>query len=199
MILKVCGMRDGDNIRAVEQAVHPQMMGFICWPGSSRYVSERPSYLPQCIRVGVFVNQDVEFIRTKIRQLGLNRLQLHGDETPRYCERVVNLTGLPVMKALSVFGEEDVHRSEQYEGICDLLLFDTKCRQHGGSGKQFDWDILHHYHGNTPFLLAGGIGPDDGHRIKAFRHPMFLGIDVNSRFERTPGIKDLGKIEKLRN
>ncbi|MBQ8051827.1 MAG: phosphoribosylanthranilate isomerase [Bacteroidaceae bacterium] len=192
MILKVCGMRDAQNIREVEAVVRPQMMGFICWEQSRRYVSSVPAYLPtRCIRTGVFVNPSMSHLRQKINSLRLQRIQLHGDESPEYCQRIIQQTGLPITKSLSIRQVEDIEQYRQYEGICDLLLFDTKCKTRGGSGEQFDWDILTHYKGSVPFLLAGGIGPRDAERLREFRHPMFLGIDVNSRFELSPGVKDV--------
>lgn len=189
--IKVCGMRDGDNIRAVE-ALGIDWMGFICWSKSSRNVDSLPSYLPtHCQRVGVFVDAETDFIINKVRLLGLNRLQLHGNESPARCREIAQLTGLPLTKAISVNIVADIQRATDYEGIADYLLFDTKCKCVGGSGEQFDWDILQHYHGSTPFLLAGGIGRDDAERVRQFCHPQFAGIDLNSRFEISPALKDV--------
>lgn len=197
--LKVCGMREGDNIRDVE-ALGIDWMGFICWPKSSRNVDCRPSYLPEkCERVGVFVDADMDFIQSRIEMLGLTRLQLHGSETAERCTEIVQLTGLPITKAISVNNEEDIKRASLYEGIADYLLFDTKCKCVGGSGEQFDWDILQHYNGSIPFLLAGGIGADDARRVHAFRHPRFAGIDLNSRFETAPALKDVNKLKTFIN
>lgn len=192
--IKVCGMRDGDNIRDVE-ALGIDWMGFICWPKSIRNVVSRPSYLPtSCHRVGVFVDADTDYIIDKVKLLGLNRLQLHGNESPDRCLEIARLTGLPLTKAISVHSETDILRAADYEGIADYLLFDTKCTCVGGSGVQFDWDILQHYHGTTPFLLAGGIGPDDADRVLQFSHPQFAGIDLNSRFELSPALKDASQL-----
>ena len=193
MIIKVCGMRDAENIRAVE-ALGNDWMGFICWPKSSRNVDEIPDYLPSCLRVGVFVDADLDFILDKAEKLKLNRLQLHGKETPERCREIAQATGLPITKAISVLTTEDVCRAEAYKDIADYILFDTKCKCVGGSGEQFDWDILQHYHGNVPFILAGGIGPGDEQRVLAFRHPRFAGIDLNSRFETEPAFKDIDKL-----
>ena len=190
MVIKVCGMRDARNIREVE-ALKPTMMGFICWEGSSRYVAESPACLPHCIRVGVFVNPQLSFLQEKARQLNLDRIQLHGDETPQFCQRVIEMTGLHIIKGISVKTPEDIEKYRPYEGYTDLLLFDTKCDNVGGSGKQFRWDILQHYDGDTPFLLAGGIGPNDAIRVAQFHHPRFIGVDLNSRFETKPGLKDV--------
>lgn len=183
-------MREPENIRAVE-ALQPDWMGFICWPKSSRYVDDTPNYLPtKCQRVGVFVDAELPFIINKIDQLGLHRIQLHGKETPDFCKEVHQATGLPVIKAISVLTVDDIAHAESYADSVTHLLFDTKCKCVGGSGEQFDWDILQHYHGTAPFLLAGGIGPQDAERIKAFTHPQFAGVDLNSRFEVSPAVKD---------
>ncbi len=193
MIIKICGMRDAQNIREVD-TLRPTMMGFICWDGSSRNVSECPAYLPQCIRVGVFVEPTMSLIRTKVNQLSLGRIQLHGNESPEFCQQVVRETGLPIIKAISVKTAEDIEKFRSYVGIADMFLFDTKCKTKGGSGEQFDWDILHHYDGDVPFLLAGGIGPNDADRLKAFQHPRMLGIDINSRFEIRKALKDINAL-----
>lgn len=195
LLIKVCGMREGDNIRDVE-ALDIDWMGFICWPKSSRNVDCRPSYLPEkCERIGVFVDADIDFIQSHIEMLTLTRLQLHGKETPEECQQITLATGLPITKAISVNGEEDIKRASLYEGTADYILFDTKCKCVGGSGEQFDWNILQQYNGSTPFLLAGGIGPNDAERVHGFQHPCFAGIDLNSRFEISPALKDINKIK----
>ena len=196
MIIKVCGMRDAENIRAVEQA-GPDWMGFICWAKSSRHVSEKPAYLPQCTRVGVFVDADIEYVLQMVQTLGLNRIQLHGHESVEYCKEIIQSTQLPITKTISVLTAEDIRKAKLYEGIADYILFDTKCKCVGGSGEQFDWDILQAYDGKTPFILAGGIGPGDEVRVKAFRHPRFAGIDLNSRFEISPALKDSTLLNKF--
>ena len=187
-------MREPENIRAVEENTHPDMMGFIFWKGSKRYVSEVPSYLPKCTRVGVFVNPTEEEVLQKVTDFGLNAIQLHGQESPEFCCTIKEQTGLPIIKAISI-GESDSSlftlHSSLYEEIADLFLFDTKCKCVGGSGEQFDWDILQHYKGDTPFLLSGGIGPGDEEKVRRWRHPRWVGIDLNSRFETTPAYKDV--------
>ena len=186
-------MRDGENIRAAE-ALGLQWMGFICWNGSARCVTATPTYLPEtCRRVGVFVNPDVEYVRQKADELRLQCLQLHGQETPSQCSSLHRLTGLPVMKAIPVGGAEDIARARIYNNVegVDMLLFDTRSDAVGGSGRSFDWTLLQAYDGDTPFLLSGGIGPQDAARIRQFRHPRLAGIDLNSRFETSPGVKDI--------
>ena len=189
VIIKVCGMRDGDNIRAVERA-HPDMMGFICWQGSRRNVTARPSYLPACKRVGVFVDPTAEQVMAAQAMLDLDYMQLHGHETPALCNKLKASVGLPLIKAISVREEADIAQAEAYQEVADLLLFDTKCKSVGGSGMQFDWDMLQGYAGTVPFLLSGGIGPGDWERVRLWTHPRCIGIDINSRFETAPAQKD---------
>ena len=195
-MIKVCGMREPDNIRAVE-TLGIDLMGFIFWPKSSRYVSERPAYLPtHCKRVGVFVDEDLETVRRIADEYALDYIQLHGHESREYCAQ---LNGLKLIKAISVSGHDDIATYKTYEGLVDYFLFDTKCPSVGGSGQQFDWSVLSAYNGSTPFLLSGGIGPDDAERVKAFHHSKCIGIDLNSRFELSPGLKDVAALRKFLN
>ena len=197
-IIKVCGMRDAENIREVE-ALGIDLMGFIFWPKSSRYVSKRPNYLPtRCKRVGVFVDEDIETVHRIADEYALDYIQLHGHESPDYCAQ---LQGFHLIKAISVSSRDDTATHKGYEGLVDYFLFDTKCPSVGGSGQQFDWSVLSAYDGNTPFLLSGGIGPDDAERLRALRvldgFPIekCIGIDLNSRFEQAPGLKDINKLK----
>ena len=202
MIIKVCGMRDAENIREVE-ALGIDLMGFIFWPKSSRYVNERPAYLPtKCKRVGVFVDEDTETIKKLADDYALDFIQLHGHESPEQISHLSKATGrrasgnpltshLSIIKAFSIATASDLEQTKGYEGLVDYFLFDTKGSSVGGNGVQFDWQVLDHYHGKTPFLLSGGIGPEDAERIQAFYHPQCIGIDLNSRFELSPGVKDV--------
>ncbi|MBR1388762.1 MAG: phosphoribosylanthranilate isomerase [Prevotella sp.] len=192
MIVKVCGMRESDNIREVA-ALGPDWMGFIFWPKSSRYVSKIPKYIPTRVkRVGVFVDEDIETVRQIANDYALDLIQLHGKESPDYAKE---LRDRKVIKAFNIASAEDLAQTEAYEGVVDYFLFDTKGKSVGGNGEKFDWDVLRHYHGDTPFLLSGGIGPEDAERVKVFHHPKCIGIDLNSRFETEPGLKD---VEQLR-
>ena len=194
MIIKVCGMREADNIREVE-ALGIDLMGFIFWPKSKRYVAEPPQYLPtQVKKVGVFVEATLEDIRQYIQDYQLDIIQLHGHETPAFAQA---LKPAVIIKAFNIATAEDLAQTKPYEGIVDYFLFDTKAQLPGGSGEQFDWSVLSHYEGTTPFLLSGGIGPDDAERIKAFHHPRCIGIDLNSRFEIAPGLKDVNLLREF--
>lgn len=190
-------MRDPENIRAVEKAIAPEMMGFIFWEGSKRFVKEVPTYLPNCTRVGVFVNPLEEDVIQKTKDFALNAIQLHGTESVAFCSHIKELTGLPVIKAFSINSVNDLTNTATYDGIATLFLFDTKCKYVGGSGKKFNWDILQHYKGDTPFLLSGGIGPGDEDMIRRWRHPRWIGIDLNSRFETKFALKDTSALAKF--
>ena len=208
-MIKVCGMRDAENIREVE-ALGIDLMGFIFWTKSSRYVSERPAYQPtKCKRVGVFVDEDIETVKRIADEYALDYIQLHGHESPDYIRALRVVDGFPVdihlIKAISVSGRDDIATYKSYEGLVDYFLFDTKCPSVGGSGQQFDWSVLSAYDGNTPFLLSGGIGPDDAPRLRAlsvldgFPVEKCAGIDLNSRFELAPGLKDVTALQKFLN
>lgn len=185
-------MREAENIRAVEQ-LSIDWMGFIFWPKSSRYVSERPTYLPtRCRRVGVFVDAPLADVLQKVQEYGLDIVQLHGNESPEYA---MKLQGCSLIKAFNIASPEDLVQTKAYEGIVDYFLFDTKGKSVGGNGEKFDWSVLEAYTGDTPFLLSGGIGPDDAERVRQFNHPRLAGIDLNSCFELSPGLKDITKLK----
>ena len=192
MIVKVCGMRDAENIHEVE-ALGIDLIGFIFWPKSSRYVSERPAYLPtNCKRVGVFVDENIEVVKKIAQDYALDYIQLHGNETPDYCAL---LKGHKLIKAFNIATAEDFEQTKPYEGLVNYFLFDTKGKSVGGNGTKFDWSVLDDYHGTTPFILCGGIGPDDAARIRSFHHPQLAGIDLNSKFEDAPALKNIQKLK----
>lgn len=198
-IIKVCGMREAGNIRDIELIQGVDMLGFIFYPESPRYICELPAYLPaHARRVGVFVNEDEQVIHRYAECFGLNYVQLHGNESPEYCKSL-HASGVKIIKAFSIAGSKDLRDVHEYENVCDLFLFDTKCGQYGGSGNQFDWDILHIYNGPTPFLLSGGIHSQSASALKQFQHPRLAGYDLNSRFELQAGKKDAERIRTFLN
>ena len=189
MIVKVCGMREAENIRQVEQT-GADWMGFIDYEGSPRYVAGVPEYLPETVqKAGVFVNASLSRIRERAAAWQLDYIQLHGKESPEFC-REVQQTGIRVIKAFSLRTPDDLLATESYAACCDYFLFDTPCNGFGGSGKSFDWEMLTHYHGETPFLLSGGLKPESLDALLDFSHPHWAGIDLNSGFEQAPGLKD---------
>ena len=205
MIVKVCGMKYADNIRLLDEAKIAQWMGFIFYPKSPRYVSEPPSYLPQYSqRVGVFVNASIDDILAHHADYQFNLIQLHGNESPDYCQRLrtqlnkdtqaPQSKAIQLIKALPVSSMTAYHAVPPYIGSIDYLLFETPTTKYGGTGTKFDWSLLNSYQGPLPFLLTGGIGPDDAQQICAIRHPQFCGIDLNSRFETAPAKKDIAAL-----
>ena len=216
LIVKVCGMRDGENIREVAK-LGVDWIGMIFWEKSPRNVTMIPTHagiIPDRgslspltthqapLRVGVFVDEMAQNIITRVVNFKLDLVQFHGHETPTLI-RNLRLTldpdispGVKFIKAISVSGRDDVAAYRDYEDCVDYFLFDTKCPSAGGSGCKFDWSVLDAYDGEKPFLLSGGIGPNDAEKIRNFHHPKCIGIDLNSRFETEPGMKD---IEKLKN
>ena len=194
-------MREAENIREVE-ALGIDMMGFIFWPKSSRYVSQRPDYLPtKCKRVGVFVDEDPEQVKRLAAEYRLDYIQLHGHETPEVISylRTPALPHPRILKAFNISTAEDLLQTQPYEGLVDGFLFDAKGKSVGGNGEKFNWGVLDAYKGSTPFLLSGGIGPDDAERVNAFYHPKCIGIDLNSRFELSPGLKDVNALRRFVN
>lgn len=214
MLIKVCGMRDAENIHTVE-SLGVDMIGMIFVPRSPRCVSMQSSLagiLPDSAsesfladthspsRVGVFVDDMPQHIMACVYNFSLDYVQLHGHESRTLIENLRATIdpdirhGVKIIKAISVAEADDLRATDEYEGAVDLFLFDTKCATAGGSGRQFDWSLLDRYHGKTPFLLSGGIGPDDVAAVRAFSHPQCVGIDVNSRFETEPGMKDVDRL-----
>lgn len=210
MLIKVCGMREPENIRAVA-SLGVDMIGMIFYPKSPRYVQSRvdeEDRLP-VQRVGVFVDESIANILKIIDTFHLDFVQLHGNESPQFVTMLRDalkesgFSGVRLMKALSIQTPDEVDRWQAYQGLVDLLLFDTPTAGYGGSGRRFNWSLLAHYQGDIPFLLSGGIGPDDVEDILSFHHPMLKGIDLNSRFELAPAVKDVdllrGFIHQLRH
>lgn len=211
-IIKVCGLREADNIRAVDQLLAARatvnrplltaMMGFIFWEKSSRYVGKQPAYLPMnAKRVGVFVDASLDVILQKAEDFGLDFIQLHGHESPIFISALRDKTygSIGVIKAFNLASAEDLELTRPYTGLADYFLFDTKGKSVGGNGEKFDWSLLDDYDGETPFLLSGGIGPDDAERVLAFRHPRLAGIDLNSHFEAAPARKDINALRRFLN
>lgn len=189
-------MRDAQNIRDVE-ALGVDWIGMIFWPKSKRYVAEVPSYLPEHLKkVGVFVDSTLDDILQHISDYQLDIIQLHGQESPDFAKALKPHT---IIKAFNIEKADDLLQTEKYEGIADYFLFDTKGKMVGGNGQKFDWSVLTAYQGKTPFLLSGGIGPEDAESVRSFHHPRCIGIDLNSRFESEPGFKDINQLKTFIN
>jgi len=194
--IKICGMRDSDNIKEVLK-LSPDYLGFIFYPKSPRYVSEYPAIdFPSSVKkVGVFVNASEREIREKIISFGLDVLQLHGDESPELCH-ILKQSGAEIIKVFRVDENFDFELPRKYEDFVDYFLFDTATKEYGGSGKKFDWRLLKDYNNFRPIFLSGGIGPDDAASIFEIEGLNIKAIDINSCFEIEPALKD---IEKLKN
>lgn len=197
--IKVCGMRDPDNISGVVIAL-PDYLGVIFYPKSKRFVSFEPSpeilnIVPDTVKkVGVFVDETPEKITEVCRNWKLDVVQLHGFETPEYCRRIKE-TGMTVFKAFPIDDQFDFGKLNAYSGVCDYFLFDTKGQLPGGTGEKFNWQLLKKYKGDVPFFLSGGIGPDDLSAIRNFSHPEWYGLDINSGFEISPAFKDAERVK----
>lgn len=195
-------MRESGNIRDVEQ-LGIDWMGFIFWSGSRRYVSQRPAYLPtKCKRVGIFVDASIADICQHIADYALDLVQLHGLESPEFVRtlRASCSDAIAIIKAFNIATTADLKATEPYEELVDYFLFDTKGKSVGGNGEKFDWSVLADYAGETPFLLSGGIGPDDAGILNphcAILHSKCVGFDLNSRFEVRPGLKDIDKLKRF--
>jgi phosphoribosylanthranilate isomerase len=200
-------MRQRQNIEAI-QALEPDYLGFIFYPQSSRYVGahlekEILDNIPASTKkVGVFVNESLENMVAAVQKYNLQAVQLHGDESPVVC-RQLKQPELQVFKAFSIDEAFDFLQIAPYEGTCDFYLFDTKGQQFGGNGISFNWQLLEKYPFATPFFLSGGIDPEHPPQIKTLKLPALAGIDINSRFETSPAVKDTSKVksffEKIRN
>ena len=198
--VKVCGMKYPQNIETVSE-LNPDMMGFIFHPNSPRYVerlnTEVLKSIPESIlKIGVFVNQKFVDTYLMVQRYKLNGVQLHGKEPVDYCNSFKELN-LVVLKAFSISDSSDFSFTIPYEGACDYFIFDTKTPAFGGSGNKFDWNILSDYKGDTPFILSGGISMDDVEDIKKIHHPKFAGVDINSKFEISPGMKSTMMVDSF--
>ncbi|MDE6577337.1 MAG: phosphoribosylanthranilate isomerase [Muribaculaceae bacterium] len=187
-------MRDSLNVAQVA-AARPDYMGFIFYPPSPRDCSGTdPSVVRQLpsevTPVAVTVNMDTASILRLTDKYGFRIVQLHGDESPEMCGNLKR-EGLTVFKAIGIKDEESLRKINEYEGCVDMFVFDTSSAARGGTGKKFDWNLLERYSGTTPFLLSGGISPEDASLIKKFSHDRMAGIDLNSKFESAPAIKDV--------
>jgi phosphoribosylanthranilate isomerase len=197
--IKVCGMRDPDNIRRLVE-LQPDYIGFILFPGSKRYLGKNyrlTTEIPNSIkRVGIFVNALIPEIFEWVSRLELDFVQLHGIEPPEYCMEMNNLN-IKVIKTFGIDADFDFSILKDYIPYCDYFLFDTKSILHGGSGEQFDWSILKNIKLDKPIFLSGGIGPDDVQLIRQLHQVNIHAVDINSRFETGPGLKDILLLDKF--
>lgn len=205
MNIKVCGVTQFKQLQQLE-ALNIDYAGLIFYKDSPRYMGDK---IPgkqvkeadfDIKKVGVFVNPSYSELLEAIDEYGLDIVQLHGNETPDLCEELS--AEVEVIKAFRIAGDESINIDEMvmpYDAACDFYLFDTAGLKEsfGGTGQQFDWGILKKAKIEKPFFLSGGIGPEDVEKVRKFKHPDFFAIDINSKFETAPGVKDMAAILKF--
>ena len=198
MKIKVCGLKNNQNIAEVS-ALNIDMMGFIFHTESKRNIELTPQlnqtiYNISKLKVGVFVNETIYRINNLIKTLGLNYVQLHGDESEAYIKKIN--PNVEIIKVFKIDASFDFSICDNFSSA-HLFLFDTRGKFHGGNGEKFNWDLLSEYNGNIPFLLSGGITLKDTAEIKRLDHPKLIGLDINSGFEHEPGLKNLNLIKSF--
>ncbi|RYY29899.1 MAG: phosphoribosylanthranilate isomerase [Sphingobacteriaceae bacterium] len=198
MKIKVCGLKFPENIRAVA-ALKPDYYGLIFYPHSPRFVGYEVDEELAMLRLpakktGVFVDKDFSTIKNLIQTYQLDAVQLHGNELAETC--AVLRKNVEVIKAFGVDENFDFALLNAYQDSVDYFLFDTKTTEHGGSGKAFNWQILEKYHLNVPFFISGGLNNENLKPVLQFKHPAFYGLDLNSRFEDEPGVKNIEKLKE---
>ena len=198
--LKICGMAQAANIAAVA-ALQPDYMGFIFYKNSPRCIgqvsSELIKYVPSAIQTtGVFVNEELHVVKQHIVAYNLKAVQLHGSESPVYCAQLKQ-TSVTIIKAFGIDANFDFVQLNAYLDVVDYFLFDTQTPAHGGSGKVFDWSLLSSYNLEKPFFLSGGIDLIHAKALKAMQNRWLYAIDINSKFELEPGLKNVEKIKEF--
>jgi phosphoribosylanthranilate isomerase len=198
MKIKVCGLKYPDNINAIADLA-PDYMGFIYYAKSPRFVDDiaagtLASVPSSILKTGVFVNETAEEVQWLIEKFGFDAIQLHGNESPEFSGGFKGR--VQVLKAFGLNENFDFEVLNPYVNKVDYFLFDTKTDAHGGSGKTFNWDVLDQYKLDVPFFLSGGLSLDNLNQIAKITHPQFYGVDLNSKFETAPGIKDIDKLKQ---
>lgn len=199
--IKVCGMKHPDNLQAVA-ALQPDYLGFIFYEKSPRYMQQtlRPEYLKQLPasikKVGVFVNAQAEEVLAQSRSFGLQAVQLHGDESPDIC-RQLQQEGLEVIKVFRIGDTFELEALLPYAGVVDYFLFDTQGKQYGGNGQVFNWQLLKNYSLQVPIILSGGVELASLDAVSQLQHLPLHALDVNSKFEKEPGVKNLKALTEL--
>jgi len=205
MRVKVCGLTQLAQLQQLDE-MGVTFGGMIFYPKSPRFVLKHMNsldvkkYRGRINKVGVFVNATYDEIMNHADNWGLHMVQLHGDETPKFCDRLSEQ--LEVIKAFRIApGDPIDFKIRHYEEVCDVFLFDTAGETYGGTGRKFDWEALHNTNIDKPFLLSGGIGPADAEVVKNFQYgnngKWLFGVDINSKFETEPGVKDMALVKKF--
>jgi phosphoribosylanthranilate isomerase len=204
MRVKVCGITQEEQMIKLPET-GATFAGLIFYPKSPRYVLRQMTTSQikkenNVNKVGVFVNASIEEVLYMVDECRLHMVQLHGDETPRYCEKIADY--ISVVKAFRISDSDNIAwRIKDYMDVCDMFMFDTEGAGYGGTGKKLDWNKLHGVEVGKPYFLSGGIEPGDIEKLKAFSKlpeaKALFAIDINSKFELVPGIKDMEKIKKF--
>jgi len=207
MKIKVCGITSVDQLIQLHE-LGADYAGLIFYEGSKRFVAnkiQKETYGFQNTdikKIGIFVNADFDTILNAIKDYGLYAVQLHGDETDEFCMELMDQT--KVIKVFRIVDEQNIDALvEPFQNVCDYFMLDNapvqlqKDNNYGGTGKKFDWKILKKATINKPFFLSGGIGEDDAEKIKNLNHPFLFAIDINSRFEIAPGVKNISKVQNF--
>ena len=202
MRIKVCGMTQPEQVEQLGE-LGVTFAGFIFYPKSPRYIfrnmtTNQLKRLNNINKVGVFVNASIEEVLHLVDECRLQMVQLHGDESARYCEKIADYVS--VVKAFRLSDHDSVEwMIRPYMDVCDMFMFDTMGAGYGGTGKKFDWSVLSGSDIGKPFFLSGGIEPDDADKLKDFSNEpvarALFAVDINSRFEQSPGIKDMDKVK----
>ena len=206
MRIKVCGMTLPEQVQRLPD-IGATFAGFIFYPKSPRYVfrhltSAQIKKINTINKVGVFVNSSVEEVLLMVDECRLHMVQLHGDESPKYCERIADYVS--VVKAFRLSDNDSIEwMIRPFMDVCDMFMFDTMGAGYGGTGKKFDWNILKGSNIGKPFFLSGGIQAEDTTALRQFENEpvskALFAIDINSKFETSPGVKDMKKVEKFIN
>jgi phosphoribosylanthranilate isomerase len=193
MLIKICGLKIPSNINEIA-TLNIDMMGFIFYEKSPRFVGGHLDRrviqsLPKSIlKVGVFVDEDEKMVLQKIEDYGLDVVQLHGNESALYCQKI-KANKINIIKAFQVNDDFDFNQLTSYQNVCDYFLFDTKGKEKGGNGISFNWSVLNNYQLDTPYLLSGGIGVENIEEALSITHPQLFGFDINSKIELEPASK----------
>jgi len=206
MRIKVCGMTLPEQVQKLPD-IGATFAGFIFYPKSPRYVfrhltSAQIKKINTINKVGVFVNSSVEEVLLMVDECRLHMVQLHGDESPKYCERIADYVS--VVKAFRLSDNDSIEwMIRPYMDVCDMFMFDTMGAGYGGTGKKFDWNMLKGSNIGKPFFLSGGIQAEDTTALRQFENEpvskALFAIDINSKFETSPGVKDMKKVEMFIN
>ena len=196
MIIKVCGLNNGDNINQLMK-LDLDFMGIIFYRKSSRFFNSATLPKTEKKYIAVFVNESLDVIKEIINKYKFEYVQLHGNEDEKYCKEISSLCN--IIKAFRIDDRFDLYEIEKYSKYCKYFLFDTFTESYGGSGKKFNWNLLLNYNHKKDFILSGGINLELINSIKKLKNqlPNLIGVDLNSKFEIKPGLKDVNRVKKF--